>query len=128
MKTNFYHAKQYIDQNTAVCWLRRDLRLTDHAALYHALKENESVLLLFIFDTVILDQLEDKADQRVNFIHESLCQLNEALRNQESSILVVKGNPTEIFRSFHPKIVYANHDYESYAIKRDAEIKQILEQ
>ncbi|MFN5005492.1 MAG: deoxyribodipyrimidine photo-lyase, partial [Bacteroidota bacterium] len=42
-------------------WFRRDLRLQDNAALFHALKENESVLPIFIFDTEILNKLEDKA-------------------------------------------------------------------
>lgn len=128
MNQDFSLANQYIDQNTALCWLRRDLRLSDQAALYHALKENESVLLIFIFDTLILEKLDDKNDQRVQFIHESLGQLNATLRNYGSSILVLKGNPIEIFQSIHPKIVYTNHDYEPNAIKRDKEIKRILEQ
>ncbi|MFZ1800689.1 MAG: deoxyribodipyrimidine photo-lyase, partial [Chitinophagaceae bacterium] len=42
----------------AVCWLRRDLRLNDNAALFHALNSGLPVLVLFIFDKKILDQLD----------------------------------------------------------------------
>ncbi|RYF86040.1 MAG: hypothetical protein EOO00_13585, partial [Chitinophagaceae bacterium] len=36
-----------------ICWLRRDLRLEDNAALYHALRSGTPVQILFIFDTTI---------------------------------------------------------------------------
>ena len=39
-------------------WFRRDLRLEDNAGLYHALKDKNPVVPLFIFDTDILDSLE----------------------------------------------------------------------
>jgi deoxyribodipyrimidine photo-lyase len=49
----------------SIFWFRRDLRLTDNAGLYYALKESENVLPIFIFDKNILDDLEDKQDKRV---------------------------------------------------------------
>ena len=55
-----------------ICWFRRDLRLEDHASLYHALKSDLPVLPVFIFDTHILDKLDNKKDKRVVFIHETL--------------------------------------------------------
>jgi len=59
-------------KNVTIFWFRRDLRLDDNAALYHALKQHSNVLPLFIFDTTILDQLENKSDRRVQFIHQKL--------------------------------------------------------
>ena len=53
-------------------WFRRDLRLFDNAALYQALSGDELVVPIFIFDTEILNQLEDKNDRRVAFIHRAL--------------------------------------------------------
>ncbi|NJM26838.1 MAG: deoxyribodipyrimidine photo-lyase, partial [Bacteroidia bacterium] len=55
-----------MDPGTTVFWFRRDLRLTDNAALYHALTEHDTVLPLFIFDRHILGQLEDSSDRRVD--------------------------------------------------------------
>ena len=54
-----------------ILWLRRDLRLEDNAALYHALKSGYPVLLLFIFDKNILDKCA-KDDARVTFIYQTL--------------------------------------------------------
>jgi deoxyribodipyrimidine photo-lyase len=116
---------------TAIFWFRRDLRLNDNAGLYHALKENESVLPIFIFDTDILNQLEDKADARVEFIHQHIQKLQKQLVEFNSSILVSIGNPLEVFKNLinQYKItkVYTNHDYEPYAITRDKEIATLLQ-
>ena len=67
-----------------ICWFRRDLRLEDNAALYYALKSNLPVLAVFIFDTDILHQLENKKDKRVQFIYETLEKLNSELKKHQS--------------------------------------------
>lgn len=124
------HATQLssiIPPKTTIFWLRRDLRLTDNAGLYHALKENKQVLPVFIFDTVILDKLENKADRRVDFIHRTLQQLQKELETQGSSLLVLYGNPVDIYKELQPTAVYTNHDYEPYAQERDTKIKTLLE-
>lgn len=108
-------------------WFRRDLRLRDNAGLHHALKQHEDVLPFFIFDTEILDQLEDPADKRVAFIHQALFALKEELEKMGSSLLVLHGSPAVIFKNLQPINVYANHDYEPYARQRDAAIKSIIE-
>ena len=59
-------------KSVTIFWFRRDLRLQDNAALYHALHNHQSVLPIFIFDKNILNQLEDKADLRTTFIHLAL--------------------------------------------------------
>ncbi|MBP7477925.1 MAG: deoxyribodipyrimidine photo-lyase, partial [Chitinophagales bacterium] len=51
----------------SIFWHRRDLRITDNAGLYRALKGAHPVLPLFIFDTTILDKLEDKKDRRLDY-------------------------------------------------------------
>jgi deoxyribodipyrimidine photo-lyase len=107
-------------------WLRRDLRLQDNAALYYALKENNNVLCLFIFDTEILEKLEDKVDRRVDFIHQTLQHLKSDLEALGSTLVVLHGNPVEIFESISPTAVYTNHDYEPYARLRDEEVQKIL--
>lgn len=125
---NQKYAEQIITRDTAVFWFRRDLRLSDNAALYHALKNNESVQPVFIFDSEILALLEDKEDRRVDFIHQSITLLNNELLELGSSLLVVYGNPIELYKKWQPKSVYTNHDFESYAIQRDAAVKTILEE
>ena len=107
--------------------MRRDLRITDNAALFHALKENKGVLIVFIFDTEILDKLEETTDRRVEFIHQSLQLLKEELEQLGSSMLVLQGDPKELFKKINAGAVYTNHDYEPYARVRDDNVRRILE-
>lgn len=120
-------AEKLISKNTTLFWFRRDLRLQDNAGLHFALKENEEVVPVFIFDTVILDKLEDRADLRVAFIHQSLTLMQKQLVELGSTLLTLHGNPIEIFKELNPKAVYTNHDYEPYARNRDGQVKEILE-
>lgn len=120
-------AEKLISKNTTLFWFRRDLRLQDNAGLHFALKENEEVVPIFIFDTVILDKLEDRADLRVAFIHQSLTLMQKQLVELGSTLLTLHGNPIEIFKELNPKAVYTNHDYEPYARNRDGQVKEILE-
>ncbi|MEO8960742.1 MAG: deoxyribodipyrimidine photo-lyase [Ginsengibacter sp.] len=116
----------------SVCWLRRDLRLEDNAALYHALHSNYPVLVIFIFDVNILDQLPSKKDKRVAFIHKSLEQINIVLQKNHSSLYIIKGTPLNSFKKlieeFSVKKVFTNHDYEPYASERDLQIQKFLTQ
>ena len=64
--------------HSALVWFRRDLRCTDQAALYHALKAARRVWCAFVFDRDILDPLP-RADRRVEFIHASVLALDADL-------------------------------------------------
>ncbi len=113
----------------ALCWVRRDLRLHDHAALSQALQENDEVQLVFVFDPLILDKLSDKQDRRVTFILQSLQDMERTLQKRGASLLVRYGDPVKeipaLARELGASSVYANRDYEPYAKKRDS---QVLEQ
>lgn len=117
-------------EKIVVCWFRRDLRLHDNAALYHALKSDYKVLPLFIFDKIILDELEDKKDRRVEFIHNVINEMQNELKTLDSSMLVEYGEPEKVWKELVEKLdiaeVYTNHDYEKYAIDRDRKICEML--
>lgn len=121
-----------MNDNSVVFWFRRDLRLHDNHGLFQALKSGQKVLPLFIFDTDILDNIDDRAEARVSFIYKKLAAINEKLKLSGSSLLVRHGKPAEVFQQLinEWKIegVFANRDYEPYGIKRDEEVKSILEQ
>jgi deoxyribodipyrimidine photo-lyase len=121
------NSTSYIINNSSIWWIRRDLRLNDNAALYHALKENKDIIPVFIFDTQILDQLEDKSDKRVEFIHQSLLFLKQELENLGSSLLILCGDPVVLYKELIPKAIYTNHDYEPYAQERDHQVKEYIE-
>lgn len=114
----------------ALFWFRRDLRLEDNAGLYYALKSGYPVMPVFIFDTDILEELEDKADRRVDFIHRQVTALNEQLQQWGSSLQVFRGKPEEVFAALTAErevaALYTNRDYEPYAIQRDKAVEKLL--
>ncbi len=113
-----------------IFWFRRDLRLEDNAGLYYALKDNKRVVPIFIFDRNILDDLEDKADKRVEFIYQSLQKIQEELHSFNSTLDIRYGFPEKVWKQllndYSVSAVYTNHDYEPYARKRDDEISKLL--
>ncbi len=114
-----------------IFWFRRDLRLTDNAALYHALKSGLPVLPIFVFDKLILNELEDKADRRVQFIHDAIEEIQGKLVKMGISLEVFYSTPAEVFellaKKYNIKAVFTNHDYEPYALERDGQIKSWLQ-
>lgn len=115
-----------------VFWFRRDLRLDDNAGLHYALQDGARVLPVFIFDRNILDNLEDCADARVQFIHQSLEKINSELKKAGSSLLVLHDTPANAFAkimsTYKVKAVYTNRDYEPYALQRDSLIQEFLKE
>ncbi len=117
-------------QTVSVFWFRRDLRLEDNAGLYYALRSGNPVLPVFVFDTLILDKLEQKTDRRVEFILQLLDGMQKKLKKSGGGLRIFHGTPEHSFKQllseFDVKAVYTNEDYESYARERDAEIETML--
>ena len=114
---------------TALFWHRRDLRIDDNKGLFEALKQNEIVHPIFIFDKSILDKLP-KNDQRILFIYQEIESLKKSYQNLGSDLWVYYGEPSEIIPKIAQELncssVYFNNDYEPYALQRDQEIQVSL--
>jgi deoxyribodipyrimidine photo-lyase len=117
-------------EKIAIFWFRRDLRLHDNAGLYYALLSGYPVVPLFIFDRNILDDLEEKKDPRLTFIHNAVLKIREELKQDGADILVEYGFPLKIWKRLADEYdiaeVYTNTDYEPYATERDKEVYRIL--
>jgi deoxyribodipyrimidine photo-lyase len=117
------------DFDLGLVWFRRDLRVADHAALYHALTRCRRVLCAFVFDREILAPLP-KNDRRVPFIHASAVELDQALRDAGGSLIVRHGAPLEeipsLARECGAQAVFANRDYEPSAKARDVAVAERL--
>ncbi|RQP21558.1 cryptochrome/photolyase family protein [Piscinibacter terrae] len=125
---------------SALVWFRRDLRVQDHAALYHALKSARRVWCVFVLDRDILDPLLArglKADRRVEFILDSLRELDAALRaltdcteGGRGGLIVRHAAAREeiprLASQLHVQAVYTNHDDEPAALARDAKVRGAL--
>ena len=117
-------------------WLRRDLRVEDHATLYHALRAARQVWCCFVFDRAILDPLP-RADRRVEFIRDSLVGVDAELRALAAShgvegagLIVRHGDAAlqvaQLAAQLGVQAVYANHDDEPAALARDARALGLL--
>ena len=129
-----HHPSPLLDR--ALVWLRRDLRSDDNAALHHALTAARQVWCVFVFDTAILDALP-RADRRVEFIRDSLADLDGQLRALALAqgvpgvgLLVRHGDARAampaLARQLGVQAVYASHDDEPDALARDARVRGAL--
>lgn len=113
-------------------WFRRDLRDFDHAALAGAHADGGPVHTAFVFDRDILDPLPSRSDRRVEFILESVRELDTALRARGGGLIVRHGfSRSEIpplADALRVEAVYANRDYEPATLDRDAAIEEALAQ
>ena len=117
------------EQAVNIFWFRRDLRVSDNHGLYRALTAGKPVLPVFIFDTIILNDLEDN-DSRVTFILRQVQKLQELFEQRGSSFWIYHGRPIDAFKLLASELlidtVFANQDYEPYAIARDNHIETFL--
>jgi deoxyribodipyrimidine photo-lyase len=123
----------------ALVWLRRDLRVDDHAALHQALKTARRVWCVFVFDTAILDALP-RADRRVEFLRDSLAVLDAELRALAEShgvagavdvgLICRHGRAVDVLPGLAEQLgvqaVVASHDDDPYALTRDAQVRGLL--
>ena len=113
----------------SIFWFRRDLRLEDNIALYESISTKKNVLPIFIFDDNILNELPND-DPRVNFIYQTLFDINLVLKKHNISLLILKGKLEDVWnkliQNYTIESVFINKDYEPYAIKRDQKLGEVL--
>lgn len=125
------------DFDRGLVWFRRDLRVSDQAALYHALRRCRAVWCLFVFDTEILDPLLSQGlrhDRRVEFIRASVVELSDGLRDLSvdagARLIVRHGRARDVVPQVAAQLdvdaVFMNRDYEPAANERDAEVAATL--
>lgn len=119
-----------MSESISIFWHRRDLRISDNAGLFKALNGSNPVRPLFIFDTSILDELDDKEDARVTFIHKNLAKLKSDYRESGGDLMIRIGKPMEVWKKlvdeFSIDTVYTNRDYEPYARQRDQDLAEFF--
>ena len=114
-----------------IFWFRRDLRLNDNCALFHALENNDNVLPLFIIDTDMPDNAPNIYGMRTSFIYREITGLKNELEQFGSSLLIKQGKIMEVFKElnagFYIRNIYCNHDYEPDAKERDNTIRKTFQ-
>jgi len=108
---------------------RRDLRLNDNTTLIYADNLKMKIVPIFIFDP---HQIEDKnkSNNCVQFLLESIMDLNRQLREYNSKVYTYYGKPWEIVEQMLKKDtnienVCMNKDYTVYSKYRDDKIERM---
>ena len=113
----------------ALLWFRLDLRLTDNPALRVALGQGRPVIPVFIWSPEEEDRWEPGAASRW-WVHQSLTQLDAALRQRGSRLIVRRGPTLPTIRALLEEstatAVFWNRRYEPAISDRDRRLKTTL--
>ncbi|HEY6073659.1 MAG TPA: deoxyribodipyrimidine photo-lyase, partial [Anaerolineales bacterium] len=111
---------------SSIWWIRRDLRLSDNAALAEAMKKG-AVIPLFILDPHLMAA---NAPRRQGFLFEGLRNLDASLRQRGSRLVIRKGEPAEELRKLLGETgaenIFAEEDFTPHARRRDAIVARDL--
>jgi deoxyribodipyrimidine photo-lyase len=114
---------------TAIWWIRRDLRLSDNQALAAALSQAEVVVPVFIMDPKLLAS-PYASQKRVAFLFEGLQTLDLDLVKRGSKLIVRNGDPVEVLHGLREETkasaIYAEADVSPFARKRDTRVMSTL--
>jgi deoxyribodipyrimidine photo-lyase len=114
----------------SVFLFHRDLRLIDNTALNAAFESGDKIIPVFIFPPEQIDPDKNSyfSHPAVQFMCESLDEVNKDLKTFDSQLYTFKGDNLDVLTSIHNHIqfsrLYQNRDYSVYAEKRDRKIAQ----
>ncbi|HAQ47744.1 MAG TPA: deoxyribodipyrimidine photolyase [Glaciecola sp.] len=86
----------WVQDKVNLVWLKRDLRLRDHEAIFNASADDTPVLLIYIIEPILLhDPHYDIRHWR--FIWQSLQDINQQLNQFNGQLLILQGEATAVF-------------------------------
>jgi deoxyribodipyrimidine photo-lyase len=110
---------------------RRDLRLEDNLGLQFAIKNCKNIIPIFIFTPEQIKVNEFKSDNAIQFMIESLKELDTELKKHKSKLLILQGDNIKVLNKLKKKLgisdIIFNQDYTPYAKKRDLEIEKFCD-
>ena len=108
-----------------IFWFRQDLRLQDNLGLISLINKCDKIVPIYI-----LDDNFDLGGATKWWLYKSLDSLNKSLLEKKSKLSIFKGSPRkillELIKGNNINHIHWNRLYDSYSIKRDTEIKEII--
>ena len=109
---------------------RRDLRIYDNIGLNYAMTNLENIIPIFIFTPEqITEKNKFKSDNAIQFMIESLKDLDQDLKKYNSKLHIFQGENikvlNKIIKEKDIENIIFNMDYTPYAVKRDKQIKTL---
>ncbi|MEK8180986.1 DASH family cryptochrome [Flavobacterium buctense] len=103
---------------TAIVWFKTDLRLIDNETLVKAIAQNDAVIPVYCFDESHFETtrygFKKTGSFRIQFLLESLIDLDKSLRELGSGLLILKGKPEieipQVVKQFKAQRVYAKRE------------------
>ena len=110
-----------------IVWFKRDLRLVDNEALFHAYQSDLPLLLIYFFEPSVMNY-DDSDVRHWRFIYESIQDLNIKLNTSNSKIYFfyneVKTVFSELIKKFDVKTVFSHQEIgNKVTYDRDLEMK-----
>lgn len=110
---------------------QRSLRLYDNIGFYEAIKSGDEIIPIFIFTPEQIMTNSYKSNNSIQFMIESLNDLNQELKKYKSKLQVFYGNISnilqDIFEVYDINNVFCNKDYTLYACIRENNIIKICD-
>lgn len=125
-------SQNLIKQEIVVVWLKRDLRFTDHEALFYAQKQGLPVLLMYCFEPSIMNY-DDSDVRHWRFVHQSLLDMQDKLDNLKARLYVFHAEAKAIFHgltdNFSIKTVFSHVEIgNKLTFDRDLDLQQFFKQ
>jgi len=110
--------------NPVIVWFRRNLRLSDNAALQTAVESGRPVIPLYIHDD------EDLGGASRWWLHHSLSSLDTDLRQYGSSLVLRAGSPSQVLAELAAEVsagaLHYSQRYEPSSIRQEREVNDVL--
>ncbi|GAB2269470.1 (6-4)DNA photolyase [Dionaea muscipula] len=122
--------------SNSLIWFRKGLRIHDNPALEYAAKDSSFVYPLFVIDPHYMEPDPDAFSHgssraglnRIQFLLESLSDLDSSLRKIGSRLLVLKGEPGQVLirclKQWNIKKLCFEYDTDPYYQAMDARVKR----
>lgn len=83
-----------------IVWFKRDLRVTDHEALFCAQKSDLPILLVYFFEPSVM-AYEDSDSRHWRFVFESLQQLQKSFETKAIKVYIFHQEAIEVFQEIN---------------------------
>ena len=121
-----------VKQEIVIVWFKRDLRFTDHEALFHAQKQALPILLLYCFEPSVM-AYHDSDVRHWRFVYQSLREMNEKLSELDSQLYLFHSEALPLFDALQEtyliKTIYSHQEVgNNLTFQRDKSIQKFCDE
>ena len=93
------HSKFSFETKYQYFLVQRDLRLVDNIALSDAIESKNPLLLIYLFEPIVIND-QHTSKKHINFIKESILDLNNSLKKFDTHIHVYECELINFFKNY----------------------------